>query len=160
MKPAATVASPNRFLAMSGEHGNIPTQAAAAKLILIVEDNELNMRLLNDVLEAHGYAIIKTGRGEEAVELARREQPDVILMDVQLPDISGLEATRRLKADAATRGIPVIAVTAFAMSGDERRIRDSGADAYVPKPIMLQPFLALLERYASGTIAEDGTRPD
>lgn len=141
-------------MAMSGEDANHLTENPAGKLILIVEDNELNMRLLNDVLEAHGYAIIKTGSGEEAIELTRRERPDVVLMDIQLPDISGLEATRRLKEDPATRNIPVIAVTAFAMSGDEKRIRDSGADAYVAKPIMLQPFLALLERYASGTIAQ------
>jgi two-component system cell cycle response regulator DivK len=155
MKPAATTASPNRFMAMSGEDANHPIEAPAGKLILIVEDNELNMRLLNDVLEAHGYAIIKTGAGEEAIELARREQPDVILMDIQLPDISGLEATRRLKEDSATHDIPIIAVTAFAMSGDEKKIRDSGADAYVAKPIMLQPFLALLERYASGTMVHN-----
>jgi two-component system, cell cycle response regulator DivK len=152
MKPAAAVANPNRFMAMSGEDANPPLTTQAGKLILIVEDNELNMRLLNDVLEAHGYAIVKTGTGEEAIELARRERPDVILMDIQLPDISGLEATRRLKEDEATRDIPIIAVTAFAMSGDEKRIRDSGADAYVAKPIMLQPFLALLERYAGGTV--------
>lgn len=135
---------------MSGEDINPPRETPAGKLILIVEDNELNMRLLNDVLEAHGYAIIKTGTGGEAIELARRERPDVILMDIQLPDISGLEATRRLKEDAATRDIPIIAVTAFAMSGDEKKILDSGCDAYVAKPILLQPFLALLDRYASG----------
>ncbi|HEX3884911.1 MAG TPA: response regulator [Stellaceae bacterium] len=129
------------------------SDAREGKLILIVEDNELNMRLLNDVLEAHGYSIIKTDQGEVAVELALRERPDVILMDIQLPDISGLEATRRIKEDERTRDIPVIAVTAFAMSGDEKRIRDSGADAYVSKPIMLQPFLALLESYAGGTVA-------
>jgi two-component system cell cycle response regulator DivK len=155
MNPAAPAASPNRFMAMSGEHANHPMQAREGRLILIVEDNELNMRLLNDVLEVHGYAILKTGTGEEAIDLARREQPDVILMDIQLPDISGLEATRRLKEDPATQGIPVIAVTAFAMSGDERKIRDSGCDAYVSKPIMLQPFLALLERYAHGTVAQN-----
>jgi two-component system, cell cycle response regulator DivK len=155
MKPAATTADPYRFMAMSGEEANHSPESKVGKLILIVEDNELNMRLLNDVLEAHGYAIIKTGNGEEAIELARREQPDVILMDIQLPDISGLEATRRLKEDPSTRSIPIIAVTAFAMSGDEKRIRDSGADAYVPKPIMLQPFLGLLERYAGGTMAQN-----
>jgi two-component system, cell cycle response regulator DivK len=129
-----------------------PTDHARdGKLILIVEDNELNMRLLNDVLEAHGYSIIKTDQGEVAIEMAWRERPDVILMDIQLPDISGLEATRRIKEDERTRDIPIIAVTAFAMSGDEKKIRESGADAYVSKPIMLQPFLALLESYAGGT---------
>ena len=127
-----------------------PIQSAGGprgKKILIVEDNELNMRLLNDVLEAHGYDILKTDQGEIAVELARQYQPDLILMDIQLPDISGLEATRKLKEDPATRAIPVIAVTAFAMSGDERKALDSGCDAYVSKPILLQPFLALIEQY-------------
>src|SRR6185312_4291450 len=121
MKPAAYLASLHRFMAMLGDEPVHSAGSPAGKLILIVEDNELNMRLLNDVLEAHGYSIIKTDHGEAAVEMARRDRPDVILMDIQLPDISGLEATRRLKADETTRAIPVIAVTAFAMSGDERR---------------------------------------
>jgi two-component system cell cycle response regulator DivK len=131
--------------------GDLPPRAG--KRILIVEDNELNMRLLNDVLEMQGYSILKTDQGEVAIELARRCQPDLILMDIQLPDISGMEATRRLKSDEATRAIPVIAVTAFAMSGDERRIRDSGCDAYVSKPIMLQEFLAIVEKFVGGTAA-------
>jgi two-component system cell cycle response regulator DivK len=124
--------------------------APASKLILVVEDNELNMRLLNDVLEMRGYSVLKTDQGAHALELARQHRPDLILMDIQLPDISGLEATRRLKADAETRAIPVIAVTAFAMSGDERKTLDSGCDAYVAKPIMLQEFLSLVERFAGG----------
>jgi two-component system cell cycle response regulator DivK len=111
------------------------------------------MRLLNDVLEMQGYTILKTDQGELAIELARDLHPDLILMDIQLPDISGLEATRRLKADAATRDIPVIAVTAFAMSGDERKARDSGCDGYVSKPIMLQDFLAVVENFLSGPAA-------
>lgn|SRR6185312_2740299 len=152
MKPAAYFASPHRFMAMLGDEPVHSAGTPSGKLILIVEDNELNMRLLNDVLEAHGYAIIKTDHGEVAIDLARSAHPDVILMDIQLPDISGLEATRRLKQDEATRSIPVIAVTAFAMSGDERKARESGCDAYVSKPIMLQPFLALLERYAGGQV--------
>src|SRR5271170_3025256 len=89
--------------------------APHTKRILVVEDNELNMKLLNDVLEAHGYEVMSTQRGEVAVEWARQHRPDLILMDLQLPDLSGLDATRRLKADAETRAIPVIAVTAFAM---------------------------------------------
>ncbi len=125
---------------------------SAPKRILIVEDNDLNMRLLNDVLEAHGYAILKASHGEVALDLARRCHPDLILMDIQLPDISGLEATRRLKHDAATRDIPVIAVTAFAMSGDERRTRDSGCDAYIAKPIMLREFLAMVEKFLGGPV--------
>lgn len=125
----------------------------AAKVVLIVEDNELNMRLLHDVLEAHGYAILSTDHGSVAVEMARQHRPDLILMDIQLPDISGLEATRQLKADAATRSIPIVAVTAFAMAGDERRTLASGCDAYISKPIMLQDFLATVEKFAGGPIA-------
>ncbi len=138
---------------MLGDETLLSAGGPAGKLVLIVEDNELNMRLLNDVLEAHGYAIIKTDQGEVAIELARRYHPDVILMDIQLPDISGLEATRRLKSDEETRGIPVIAVTAVAMSGDEKKALDSGCDAYISKPIMLQQFLAVVERYASGPVS-------
>ena len=114
------------------------------KRILIVEDNELNMKLLNDVLEAHGYDVVKAARGAEALELARQARPDLILMDLQLPDISGLDATRRLKGDPETNSIPVIAVTAFAMAGDESRARDAGCDGYLPKPIVLREFLDLV----------------
>ena len=120
------------------------------KLVLIVEDNELNLKLLKDILDYHGYATLTTGLGEAAVELARRHRPDLILMDIQLPDISGMEATRRLKADEQTRAIPVIAVTAFAMSGDEARILASGCDVYVAKPFDLVEFLQLVERWTSG----------
>jgi two-component system cell cycle response regulator DivK len=118
--------------------------ARAGKRILVVEDNELNMKLLNDVLEAHGYEVLSTGRGAVAVEWAREQHPDLILMDLQLPDISGLDATRQLKADVATRDIPVIAVTAFAMAGDEKKALDHGCDAYVAKPIVLRDFLNLI----------------
>ena len=93
------------------------------KTVLIVEDNELNMKLFNDLLEAHGYATLKTGHGIEAMELARAHKPDLILMDIQLPEVSGLEVTRWLKQDEELKAIPVIAVTAFAMKGDEERIR-------------------------------------
>lgn len=119
----------------------------SAKRVLIVEDNELNMLLLHDVLEAHGYAILKADHGAAALDLARQHHPDLILMDIQLPDISGLEATRQLKEDGETGSIPIIAVTAFAMAGDERRALESGCDAYVSKPIMLQDFLVLIEKF-------------
>jgi len=118
--------------------------APGTKRILVVEDNELNMKLLNDVLEAHGYAVISTGRGMVAVEWAKLYRPDLILMDLQLPDLSGLEATRLLKADAATRHIPIIAVTAFAMAGDAKKALEHGCDAYVAKPIVLREFLNLI----------------
>lgn len=120
------------------------------KRILIVEDNELNLRLLNDILEAHGYAILKTAHGVEAIELAQASHPDLILLDIQLPDISGLEVSSRLKADETTRGIPIIGVSAFAMAGDERRARDHGCDAYVTKPVILRDLLVLIDQLARG----------
>jgi two-component system cell cycle response regulator DivK len=123
-----------------------PSQPAA-KRILVVEDNELNMKLLNDVLEAHGYEVMSTGRGVEALDWARLHLPDLILMDLQLPDLSGLDATRQLKADPGTQAIPIIAVTAFAMAGDEKRALDHGCDAYVAKPIVLRDFLNLIAEY-------------
>src|SRR5438045_1049508 len=108
---------------------------SALKRILIVEDNELNLKLLQDLLEAHGYATIATAEGASVLPLARSNRPDLILMDLQLPDISGLDAVRQLKGDVETRYIPVVAVTAFAMAGDERRALGGGCDAYVSKPI-------------------------
>jgi len=117
------------------------------KRILIVEDNELNMKLLNDVLEAYGYDIVKTDSGAAVIGLARQYKPDLILMDIQLPDISGLDAVRQLKQDPITQAIPVLAVTAFAMAGDERKALDSGCDGYIAKPIMLREFLATVEKF-------------
>jgi two-component system cell cycle response regulator DivK len=122
----------------------------ATKRILIVEDNELNMKLLRDVLEAYGYTTITTGEGAAALTLARENQPELILMDLQLPDISGFDAVRRLKDDPQTRIIPIVAVTAFAMVGDERKALMSGCDAYVAKPILLRDFLDLVERFIGG----------
>jgi two-component system cell cycle response regulator DivK len=92
-----------------------------AQKILIVEDNELNMKLFNDLLQAHGYETVQTHNGREALDLAREHEPDRILMDIQLPEISGLEVTKILKADDELKAIPVIAVTAFAMKGDEEK---------------------------------------
>jgi two-component system, cell cycle response regulator DivK len=117
------------------------------KTVLIVEDNELNMKLFNDLLEAHGYATLKTAHGNEAMELARRHRPDLILMDIQLPEVSGLEVTRWLKADPELKSIPVIAVTAFAMKGDEERIREGGCEAYLSKPISVAKFLATVRSF-------------
>jgi two-component system cell cycle response regulator DivK len=128
--------------------GDLPK--SVPKRILIVEDNELNMKLLNDVLEAYGYDIVKTDSGAAVLELARTHRPDLVLMDIQLPDVSGLDAVRQLKGDSETREIPVIAVTAFAMAGDERRALDSGCDGYIAKPIMLREFLETIEEYLSG----------
>lgn len=112
-----------------------------SKTVLIVEDNELNMKLLNDLLQANGYDTLQANDGFEAMELTRSHPPDLILMDIQLPKISGLEVTKRLKGDADTAHIPVIAVTAFAMKGDEEKFRDGGCDAYIAKPISVPAFL-------------------
>ena len=106
-----------------------------AKTVLIVEDNELNMKLFHDLLEAHGYSTVGTRNGIEALDLARRHRPDLIIMDIQLPEVSGLEVTKWLKDDPELKAIPVVAVTAFAMKGDEERIREGGCEAYLSKPI-------------------------
>ena len=119
------------------------------KQVLIVEDNELNMKLFNDLLEANGYGTIQTRSGVEAVELVRKHKPELILMDIQLPEVSGLEVIRWLKDDEATRHIPVIAVTAFAMKGDEEKIRQGGCEAYLSKPISVVKFLDTVRNYLS-----------
>jgi len=133
-------------------HGD-ETLRPTTKRILIVEDNELNMKLLRDVLEAYGYATITTAEGETALALARANRPDLILMDLQLPDISGFDAVRQLKDDAETRSIPIVAVTAFAMVGDERKALTGGCDGYIAKPILLRDFLNLVEKFI-GTPSE------
>jgi two-component system, cell cycle response regulator DivK len=111
------------------------------KCILIVEDNELNMKLFNDLLEAHGYKTLQTRSGFEALELARQHKPDLILMDIQLPEVSGIQVTQWIKEDESLRHIPVIAITAFAMKGDEEKIRQGGCEAYLSKPISIVKFL-------------------
>jgi two-component system cell cycle response regulator DivK len=131
-----------------------PQGAAPRGIILIVEDNELNLKLLQDILDYHGYTTVVTEFGAAALDLARQYHPDLILLDIQLPDISGKEAARQLKADPQTRAIPIIAVTAFAMSGDRGKILDSGCDDYVPKPFNIHELLALVERYTKETIPE------
>jgi two-component system cell cycle response regulator DivK len=123
------------------------TGSPMQKTILIVEDNELNMKLFNDLLEAHGYKTVQTRSGLEAVGLAREHQPDLILMDIQLPEVSGLEVTRWLKEDEALRHIPVIAITAFAMKGDEEKIRQGGCEAYLSKPISIVKFIETIRLY-------------
>ncbi|PZQ11636.1 MAG: two-component system response regulator [Ancylobacter novellus] len=123
------------------------SSSGPTKTVLIVEDNELNMKLFHDLLEAHGYATIETRNGVEALELARAHLPDLILMDIQLPEVSGLDVTKWLKEDERTRPIPVIAVTAFAMKGDEERIRSGGCEAYLSKPISVAKFLETVRHY-------------
>ena len=118
-----------------------------AKTVLIVEDNELNMKLFHDLLEAHGYRTLQSRNGFDAMDLARADRPDLILMDIQLPEVSGLEVTKWLKEDDDLRAIPVIAVTAFAMKGDEERIRQGGCEAYISKPISVAKFLETVKSY-------------
>lgn len=118
-----------------------------AKTVLIVEDNELNMKLFNDLLEANGYRVIQTRNGVEAVALARQHRPNLILMDIQLPEVSGLEVTRWLKEDPELQSIPVVAITAFAMKGDEERIREGGCEAYLSKPISVAKFLETVRHF-------------
>ena len=117
------------------------------KTVLIVEDNELNMKLFHDLLEAHGYDTLQTKDGMEALRLARLHRPDLILMDIQLPEVSGLEVTKWIKEDDELRMIPIIAVTAFAMKGDEERIRAGGCAAYIAKPISVGHFLDTVKKY-------------
>lgn len=118
-----------------------------AKKVMIVEDNELNMKLFRDLVEVSGYETVQTRSGLNALELARSHKPDLILMDIQLPEISGLDVTRQLKADEELRTIPVIAVTAFAMKGDEERIRQGGCEDYMSKPISVPLFLETIKRF-------------
>jgi len=118
-----------------------------AKKILIVEDNDLNMKLFNDLLQAHGYETVQTVDGRDALKLVREHSPDLILMDIQLPEISGLEVTKMIKADDDLKDIPVIAVTAFAMKGDEERIREGGCEAYISKPISVMMFLDTVKQF-------------
>ena len=119
-----------------------------AKTVLIVEDNELNMKLFHDLLDAHGYSILQTKDGMEALDIAREHHPDLILMDIQLPEVSGLEVTKWLKEDDSLETIPVVAVTAFAMKGDEERIREGGCEAYLSKPISIAKFIETVRTYA------------
>jgi two-component system cell cycle response regulator DivK len=124
-----------------------PRSGGSRKTVLIVEDNELNMKLFNDLLDAHGYATLQARSGTEALKIAREHSPSLILMDIQLPEVSGLEVMKWLKDDDRLRTIPVIAVTAFAMKGDEERIRQGGCEAYISKPITIGPFIDAVRRF-------------
>jgi two-component system cell cycle response regulator DivK len=117
------------------------------KTVLIVEDNELNMKLFRDLLQAHGFNTLEARTGPEALELADSDRPDLILMDIQLPEFSGLEVTKKIKNSAELADIPVIAVTAFAMKGDEERIRQGGCEDYIAKPISVASFIEKVKRY-------------
>ncbi len=124
------------------------------KTVLVVEDNDINMRLFHDVLEVRGYNVLQAKDGMEGWRMAHEQRPDLVLMDIKLPDVSGLEVTKWLKDDETLKSIPVIAVTAFAMDGDEERFLEGGCDAYIAKPISVASFLQTVERFANPLVAE------
>ena len=117
------------------------------KNVMVVEDNEKNRKLMRVVLKAKGYNIIEAATGEEALNLLKNQKPDIILMDIQLPGIDGLTLIKEIKASAVTKDIPIIAVTAYAMKGDEQKILDTGCNAYVSKPINTQELPLIVEKY-------------
>ncbi len=123
------------------------TEKTKQKTILIVEGNEINMRLFNDLLEVHDYNVLRARNGMDALRMAGEHKPDLILMDIQLPEVSGLEVTKWIKKDENIRSIPVIAVTAFAMKGDEEKIREGGCEAYLVKPISVSHFLETIQKF-------------
>jgi len=132
--------------------------------ILVVEDNELNLKLFCDLLRAHGFEAEPVRDGREAVERARGFSPDLVVMDIQMPHITGLELIEQMKADDALKAIPILAVTAYAAKGDEERIRDAGAEGYVSKPISLARFIEavralLIARTEAAEEAEEGIEP-
>lgn len=127
------------------------------KKVLIVEDNELNMKLFHDLLEAHGVSTVQARDGKNVLALAREHKPDLILMDIQLPEVSGLDVTRWLKEDDDLKVIPVIAVTAFAMKGDEQKIREGGCEDYISKPISVIKFIETVQKFLTKTDGEGDT---
>ena len=122
--------------------------------VLVVEDNEKNMKLFRDVLQASGYRLLEATTGERAMALAAEHQPNLVLMDIQLPDIDGVEALGRLRADARTASIPVVALTAQAMHGDRERFLDAGFDAYISKPVDVVEFVKTVKEHCGGTDSE------
>lgn len=136
------------FFQNQGRAGPAQPESKPMKKILIVEDNELNMKLFSDLLTANNYETIQTQDGMAALELAREHKPDLILMDIQLPEVSGLEVTKWIKEDEELKNIPIVAITAFAMKGDEEKIREGGCEAYIAKPISVGQFLETVKQYA------------
>ena len=118
-----------------------------SKTVMIIEDNELNMKLFCDLLEVSGYGTLPFDNGKNAVALVRQHRPDLVLVDIQLPEVSGLDIIQWLKREEDLRDIPVIAVTAFAMKGDEERIRQTGCDSYISKPIVVGDFIRTVQSY-------------
>lgn len=135
--------------------GSEPTRRR--KRVLIVEDNPLNMKLFTAMIQAQGYDVLQATDGTKGLYTAQLQHPDLIIMDIQLPDISGMDVTRSLKADQATQDIPIIATSAFALRGDEEKIWASGCDGYMAKPIAISQFLELIESLmVRASLAEQG----
>jgi len=133
------------------------------RTVLIVEDNAFNLKLLDDLLRAAGYNTLKATDGEQALRVARQFRPDVILMDIGLPDISGIEVTREIRASDELKDIPVIAVTAYAAPEDEAAVRRAGCDDYIAKPISAPAFLRMVRRHANFRLidgGDDGAKTD
>ncbi|HET6656286.1 MAG TPA: response regulator [Gaiellaceae bacterium] len=123
---------------------------ATGARVLVVEDNEKNMKLFRDVLLAAGYRTLEATTGEEAVTIAAEHSPDLVLMDIQLPDIDGIEALGRLRDDSRTAAVPVLALTAQAMEGDRERFLAAGFDGYLSKPVNVVDLVAAVKRYSAG----------
>ncbi len=121
-----------------------------AKLITIIDDEPQNIELLRDLLQVTGYSTNVATNGKEGVELAKTSKPDLILMDIQMPEMDGLEATQILKTDAATRNIPILALSSYAMKGDKERILAGGCDGYLSKPLVIKELLKIVAEYLSG----------
>ncbi|GAU09901.1 response regulator [Desulfoplanes formicivorans] len=121
------------------------------KVVLVVEDDELNLKLVRELLEFSGFETLEATNGLEALAMIRKERPSLVLMDIQMPTMDGLEATRRIKADAQTRDIPVVALTSSAMKGDREAILAAGCDAYMSKPIDIHRLLDLIKAFLSGS---------
>ena len=120
-----------------------------AKRILVVEDNDLNRKLFCDVLKANGYEVVPVSDGNNFLATARKSDPQLVIMDIQLPNVSGVDLIAQLKADGGMRDVPVLAVTAYAGKGDEERIRDAGAQDYLAKPVSIGPFMAAVRKLLS-----------
>ena len=118
--------------------------------ILIVEDNEKNMKLVRDILQHKGYTTVEATTGEEGWRLVQETLPDLVLMDIQLPDVDGITVLRRIRADRRFDAMPVVAVSASVMPADQTKISGSGFDAFIPKPISLKPFMATVDRFIQG----------
>jgi len=125
------------------------------KKVLIVEDNELNMKLFHDLLEAYDIDTVQTREGKLAYDMAMEHRPDLIIMDIQLPEISGLDITKKLKEHDELKSIPVIAVTAFAMKGDEQKIREGGCEDYISKPISVSRFIEVVRKHLDSSTDSD-----